>query len=107
MNTNALTLYVRCHSISEGTILQCREIEFNRLLDKVLIDEKFVDPYYRSKRHDSVIISLACSEPLETCFCTSVGGSPHGDSGSDVLVCHGKDGSALRQGNTEKGGKLI
>ncbi len=57
-----------------------------RCLDKVFLDEKFTDPYYRRRRDNSVIISLACSDPLETCFCTSVGGSPVGTEGADILA---------------------
>jgi ferredoxin len=55
-------------------------------LDKVFLDEKFIDPYYRTRRDNSIIISLACSDPLETCFCTSVGGSPVGNEGADILA---------------------
>jgi ferredoxin len=55
-------------------------------LDKVFLDGEFSDPYYRRRREHSLIISLACSDPLDTCFCTSVGGSPTGKEGADVLV---------------------
>lgn len=55
-------------------------------LDKIFLDEKFIDTYYRSRRNNSVIISLACTEPLETCFCTSIGGSPTGKKGADILA---------------------
>jgi len=56
-------------------------------LDKVFLEGEFVDPYYRRRRDNAIIISLACSCPLDTCFCTSVGGSPAGTEGADVLAC--------------------
>ncbi len=55
-------------------------------MEKVFLDEQFADPYYRSRRDNSVVISLACTDPLETCFCTSVGGSPAGRDGADILA---------------------
>jgi sulfhydrogenase subunit beta (sulfur reductase) len=55
-------------------------------LDKVFLDEKFVDPYYGSRRENTLVISLACKDPAETCFCTSVGGSPAGKDGADILA---------------------
>jgi hypothetical protein len=44
------------------------------------------DPYYLERRKDSVVIALACDEPCATCFCTSVGGSPYGTEGADILA---------------------
>ena len=71
-------------------------------LDKVFVDEKFSDPYYRTRRDNAVIISLACSDPLETCFCTSVGGGPAGREGADVLAADMGD-SLLFESVTAKG----
>ena len=72
------------------------------LLDKVFLDEKFIDPYYKHRRDNSVIISLACSAPLETCFCTSIGGSPTGKDGADILAFDVGD-VLLFEAVTEKG----
>lgn len=55
-------------------------------LDKVFLDEEFVDPYYQERRRSAVVVALACTEPLETCYCTSVGGSPVGKEGIDILA---------------------
>jgi len=57
-------------------------------LDKVFGPENkgYDDPYYMKRREDSVMISLACSEPCRTCFCTSVGGGPADRKGSDILM---------------------
>lgn len=42
-----------------------------QLLDKVFLSEGSVDKKYKEKREKSVFISFACTEPYETCFCTS------------------------------------
>jgi len=66
-------------------------------LDKVFINKdtqaniengagNFNDPYYAEKRGRSVIISLACNNPQSTCFCTSLGGSPDGEAGADIIL---------------------
>ncbi|MFH1556919.1 MAG: hypothetical protein ABII76_19030, partial [Pseudomonadota bacterium] len=55
-------------------------------LEKVFLDEQYSDPYYRARRDNAIIISLACNEPLDTCFCTSVGGDPAGSDGADIVA---------------------
>jgi ferredoxin len=44
------------------------------------------DPYYARRREKSVVVALACNEPRDTCFCTSVGGSPAGTEGADAVA---------------------
>lgn len=44
------------------------------------------DPYFVERRRGAVVVALACDEPEATCFCTSVGGSPYGADGADVLA---------------------
>lgn len=63
------------------------------LLDAIFLDETFADPYYRKRRDNAVIIALACTAPLETCFCTSVGGSPADGKGADIRA--GESGEEL------------
>ena len=37
------------------------------VLDKVFLAEP-VDTYYKNRREHGVIVSMACSRPVETCF---------------------------------------
>ncbi|MCX5677058.1 MAG: 4Fe-4S dicluster domain-containing protein [Planctomycetota bacterium] len=55
-------------------------------LDKVFMDGDQHDPYYAHLRSMAVVISLACDRPGQSCFCTSVGGSPGDGAGADVLA---------------------
>ena len=41
-----------------------------KILDKVFLAEP-VDTYYKARRDNGVVITLACSEPEETCFCSA------------------------------------
>ncbi len=56
------------------------------MLDKVFIDDRYVDPFYRQRRDSSLIISLACSDPASTCFCTSTSGGPAATRGADIIA---------------------
>jgi sulfhydrogenase subunit beta (sulfur reductase) len=54
-------------------------------LDKVFIDEQYADPYYRKRRDNTLIVSIACDSPAATCFCSSIGGSPSSTAGADII----------------------
>ena len=45
----------------------------------------YVDPYYVNRRKNATTISFSCNEARDSCFCTSVGGSPSSTEGSDML----------------------
>jgi len=55
------------------------------LLDKVF-GSGCTDPYYMEKRRDTVVVSLGCVDPSDSCFCVSMGGGPCSSEGSDVLL---------------------
>ena len=73
------------------------------VLDPVYMD---VDPYYRSRREKTVIITLACPNPYPGCFCTSVESGPADRAGSDVLVTEIDNGYFL-EAVTEKGKAIL
>jgi len=49
-------------------------------------DGKYKDPYYMNRRKNSLIISVACNNPAPTCFCTTTGGGPSDETGSDIIA---------------------
>jgi sulfhydrogenase subunit beta (sulfur reductase) len=71
------------------------------------------DPYFVERRKGAVVIALGCDDPCPTCFCTSVGGSPYGTGGADVLASAAGDGPAVGAGDlllepvTEKGAAFL
>ena len=74
------------------------------VLDKVFLSEP-ADSYYKNRREHGVIVSLACTKPLETCFCHTFGidaASPAGD----VTAWKTEDALYLAA-NTEKGRALL
>ncbi|MCK5434938.1 MAG: hypothetical protein KAI42_06630, partial [Dehalococcoidales bacterium] len=36
----------------------------------------YEDPYYLSKRNNTILIGLGCTNPYDSCFCTSLGIKP-------------------------------
>jgi sulfhydrogenase subunit beta (sulfur reductase) len=71
-------------------------------LDKVFVDERFVDPLYQKKRNATLVIAMACEKPESSCFCSSVGGGPAGKTGADILFHHLKT-SLIFEPVSEKG----
>ena len=60
------------------------------ILDNVYKGE-FNDPYYLQRRKNTAIISLACSEPDEYCFCKSLGTGPFLCDADIILTDLGDD----------------
>jgi len=46
----------------------------------------FKDKFFLQRRENTTIITLACEEADKDCFCTSLGYSPRGEIGSDILL---------------------
>ncbi len=76
------------------------------LLDKVFLDET-KDIYYFEKRENTLLIGLSCSDPQESCFCTSFGSGPHSKEGLDLLMTHLKDGTFVVESNSPRGEELV
>ena len=80
----------------------CRSFD---ILDNVFLHEEPADTFYKSRREQGIVITMACYAPEETCFCTSFGIDP-ADPAGDITVWQAKDAYYFR-GNTEKGNKLL
>lgn len=61
------------------------------LLDKVF-DSDYKDNFYIANRKRTIIVGMACSEPDNNCFCTSLGGSPAESRGMDAIIFPGAGG---------------
>ena len=44
------------------------------------------DPYYLARRNNTVLVGLGCTNPRESCFCTSLGISPGESSDVDLML---------------------
>jgi sulfhydrogenase subunit beta (sulfur reductase) len=55
-------------------------------LDDVFLGRKDTDGLYGNRRKATILVGIACATPSWGCFCTSVGGSPAGTEGLDLLL---------------------
>ncbi|MFZ5436119.1 MAG: 4Fe-4S dicluster domain-containing protein [Bacillota bacterium] len=63
------------------------------LLDRVFLEGEYADDRYKNRRARSVVVTVGCKSPLDTCFCTAFGIGPDSKAGSDVFVYD--DGTSL------------
>ncbi len=56
-------------------------------LDRIFLDAS-IDPCYKARRENTILIALNCMQVLENCFCSSVGSGPHlkTQSGYDMVL---------------------
>ncbi|MBM4428860.1 MAG: 4Fe-4S ferredoxin [Chloroflexi bacterium] len=74
--------------------------------DTVFNTSEARDVYYSNKREHTTIVGIGCNEPLQTCFCTSVGGRPFRHEGFDLFLTDIGD-AYLVEALTPKGDKLL
>ena len=78
----------------------CRSFD---VLDRVFLAEP-VDTYYQTRRENATVVTLACTEPEETCFCGTFSidaADPAGD-----VTCWMDEEALYWRANTEKGERL-
>jgi len=76
------------------------------MLDEVFDAPGSQDPYYATRRKNTVLIGLGCNEPASSCFCTSLGGGPFSTEGLDLLFSDLGD-RFLVESLTERGEALV
>jgi len=76
------------------------------LLDRVFDQAPYRDPYYLARRRNTVVVSLACSQPRSTCFCHGFGSGPYDTQGADVGMREAGD-AWLLEALSEQGERLV
>jgi hypothetical protein len=76
------------------------------ILDHIFLDPDYIDPFYKSRRDNIIIISDDCPEPRDCCFCVLVGMNPFPEKGFDLNLSFLEDGTLVEVGS-EKGKDLI
>lgn len=75
------------------------------IFDKVFRKD-YLDNYYIQKRENTVLISIGCQEPDDTCFCTSFGIDPTNSDDTDISLFKLKDEYYVKT-NTKKGESIL
>lgn len=74
------------------------------ILDRVFLADP-VDPFYAARREHGTVVTLACNEPEESCFCSNFdidAADPAGDVTAWI-----KGDEIIFRANTDKGEKLV
>ncbi len=67
----------------------------------------YQDRFYQARREMTTVVTIACHESDEECFCSAVGGSPENTEGSDALLYNLGDQTFEVRPLTPKGEKLF
>jgi sulfhydrogenase subunit beta (sulfur reductase) len=65
----------------------------------------YEDPYYLAKRNNTLLVGLGCTNPYESCFCTSMGVSPAESADVDLMLIDIGDEFLIEE-VTERGKEL-
>jgi ferredoxin len=72
------------------------DVEALGLLDEIYLDESFSDPFYRTRRERTIIISSDCYSINDHCHCTSYGIRPYATANADMALLSDGDDIILR-----------
>ncbi len=89
-------------------ILGCRPCDAAALpIDDLVFAWDSTDRFWFSRREAVRLVTIACANCDESCFCTSVGGAPDSPEGSDVLLTETAAGDYEVQALGERGAELL
>jgi ferredoxin len=77
-----------------------------RTLDAVFMSEDVSDIFYAERRAKTLIISMECTEPRDTCCCTLLGNKPYAEDGFDLNLAKAEGGFVVKTGS-DKGQKVV
>lgn len=69
-------------------------------------EDAYQDPLYLEKRRNAVLVGLGCTNPCESCFCTSMGTGPTDPTNVDLMLIDIGDNFLVEE-VTAKGKELI
>ena len=82
------------------------DIEGLALLDEIYLDKDFNDPFYRSRRENTLLIASDCKGIQEHCHCLSYGIRPYSASIADLAIIM-QEGNMILRIITGKGEDFI
>lgn len=67
--------------------------------DRTFLHGPSVDPIYKARRNQTLIIAVNCTQAASTCFCTSMGTGPRCTKGYDLALTELPDGFLVETGS--------
>lgn len=75
------------------------ELAALRIQDRVFLEGAYVDPIYRNRREQALIIAVNCTMAGANCFCTSMNTGPRCSKGFDLALTELTDGFVIEVGS--------
>jgi sulfhydrogenase subunit beta (sulfur reductase) len=78
--------------------------------DRVLLNDKYVDPVYAERRNGVFIVAVQCTQVAATCFCDSMKTGPRAQGGFDLALTELLDEQSHRfiiDSGSERGDELL
>lgn len=75
------------------------EIAAIEVQDRTFLNGPYVDPIYKKRRENALIIAVNCTQAASTCFCTSMNTGPRCKSGFDLALTEIDDGFVVEAGS--------
>lgn len=74
--------------------------------DKILMEDCYIDPFYKERREKFFVIAVNCNRCSENCFCVSTGDGPKATKFFDISLSEVDSGFILEIG-TQKGNGIV
>jgi len=85
------------------------ELAAIRVQDRVLLQDRYRDPIYESRREGAFLIAVECTQSAATCFCASMGTGPAISDGADLVLTELLEGGHrfLARARSERGAEVL
>jgi ferredoxin len=103
-----ITTITKFPNLRDFAVIGIKACDLNslQLFDKIFLEGEFIEPFYKRRRQDLLLISSDCQQPLESCFCSVLDAKPYPEEYFDInfsLVNMG----LIAEVNSEKGEDFI
>ncbi len=68
--------------------------------DRTFMQDRYVDPIYRRRREQALLIAVNCTQAASTCFCTSMNTGPRCTTGFDLALTELPDSFTVEVGSS-------
>lgn len=77
--------------------------------DKIFTEGEYIDPAYKVRRENTLLIAVNCARAGGTCFCVSMGTGPRAQSDFDIALTEvgGEDGYFIVESGSDKGEDIV
>ncbi|MCB2155765.1 4Fe-4S dicluster domain-containing protein [bacterium] len=78
--------------------------------DRTFLNGRYVDPYYKAQRENSLLVAVNCTNPSGTCFCASMKTGPKATEGFDIVLTEVFEGDRhyfVADGGSEEGRNVL